>query len=67
MTANDNQPELYTVADFLKRYSIGRTSFYREVNAGRLKIRKFGTASRVARIDAEAWAAALPVVTGEAA
>jgi hypothetical protein len=26
-------PELMTVADFLARYSIGRTSFYREVAA----------------------------------
>jgi len=67
MTTNDNQPELMTVSDFLSRYSIGRTSFYREVAAGRLAIRKFGTASRVARKDAEAWADNLPVVTGEAA
>jgi predicted DNA-binding transcriptional regulator AlpA len=64
---NDNQPELITVAEFLARYSIGRTSFYREVAAGRLPIRKFGTATRVARADAEAWAASLPIVTGEAA
>ncbi len=60
-------PELLTVADFCDRYSIGKTSFYREVNAGRLKIRKFGAATRIARIDAEAWADALPVIEGEAA
>ena len=65
--SNDNQPELITVAEFLTRYSIGRTSFYREVAAGRLPIRKFGTATRIARGDAEAWAASLPIVTGEAA
>lgn len=53
-------PELLTVADFCGRYSIGRTSLYREVNAGRLKLRKFGTATRIARADAEAWAANLP-------
>ena len=60
-------PELMTVADFLTRYSLGRTSFYREVAAGRLTLRKFGTASRVARTDAEAWANSLPTRTGEAA
>ena len=60
-------PELMTVADFLARYSIGRTSFYREVAAGRLKLRKFGTASRIARADAEAWASSLPIRNGEAA
>ena len=60
-------PELMTVADFLVRYSIGRTSFYREAAAGRLRLRKFGTATRIARTDAEAWAASLPTREGEAA
>jgi len=60
-------PELITVADFCERYSIGKTSFYREVNAGRLKTRKFGTATRIARADAEAWADSLPFSEGEAA
>lgn len=60
-------PELLTVADFCARYSIGRTSLYREVNAGRLKLRKFGSATRIAREDAERWAAALPEYGGEAA
>lgn len=60
-------PELMTVADFCDRYSIGKTSLYREVNAGRLKLRKFGTATRIARVDAEAWANALPTIEGEVA
>lgn len=62
-----NLPELMTVADFLARYSIGRTSFYREVAASRIRIRKFGSATRIARTDAEQWAASLPVSNGEAA
>lgn len=61
-----NVPEMMTVADFLARYSIGKTSFYREVAANRIRIRKFGTATRIARRDAEAWAASLPVVGGGA-
>lgn len=60
-------PELMTVADFLARYSIGRTSFYREVAAKRIRIRKFGTATRIARIDAEEWASSLPVNNGRVA
>lgn len=60
-------PELMTVGDFLARYSISRTSFYREVAAKRIAIRKLGTASRVARIDAETWANSLPIRDGEAA
>ncbi len=62
-----NVPEMMTVTDFLERYSIGKTSFYREVAANRIRIRKFGTATRIARIDAEAWAASLPVREGKAA
>lgn len=59
--------ELMTVADFCTRYSIGRTSFYREVAAKRLRIRKFGKATRVTRADAEAWVANLPTVEKGAA
>ena len=62
-----NIPELLTVADFCERYSISKTSFYREVNAKRLKLRKFGSATRIARADAEAWADSLPFSDGVAA
>jgi hypothetical protein len=60
-------PELMTLADFRQRYSISNTQLYREVAAGRLRLRKLGTASRIAREDAEAWAASLPIREGEAA
>ncbi|KUR78807.1 hypothetical protein AQZ50_06585 [Novosphingobium sp. Fuku2-ISO-50] len=60
-------PELMSVAGFCARYCIGRTSFYREVAAGRLRIRKFGTATRVARVDAETWADSLPIREGDTA
>jgi excisionase family DNA binding protein len=59
--------ELLTVADVCTRYRIGRTTLYREVAAGRLRLRKLGSATRIAREDAEAWAASLPIVSGEAA
>lgn len=58
--------ELMTVSDFLSRYSISRTQFYREVSRGRIPLVKLGNASRVARADAEAWLASLPVRTGSA-
>lgn len=62
-----SQPQLMTMGEFLARYSIGRTTAYREVTAGRLKIRKLGSATRIAREDADAWMASLPVRGGEAA
>lgn len=61
-----DMPELLTVAQFCARYSIGKTSFYRSV-AKEIPLRKFGTATRIARADAERWAESLPVVTGESA
>jgi hypothetical protein len=61
------KPELMTMGDFIASYSIGRTTAYREVAAGRLKIRKLGSATRIARADAEAWAANLPTPEGKAA
>jgi excisionase family DNA binding protein len=58
--------ELMTVADFCERYRIGKTSLYREAAAGRITLRKFGSATRIAREDAEAWAASLPIIAGDA-
>ena len=59
--------ELMTVADFLSRYAISRSEFYRQVGAGRIRLTKLNTASRVTRADAEAWLASLPVKQGSAA
>ena len=58
--------ELLTVADFCETYKIGKTSLYREAAAGRIKLRKFGAATRIAREDAETWAASLPIIVGGA-
>lgn len=59
-----NMPELMTVGDFLSRYAISRTEFYRQVHRGCIRLTKLGSASRVARADAEAWLASLPVKQG---
>ena len=56
--------KLMSVADFCREYAISKTSFYREASANRIKLKKFGTATRIAREDAEAWANALPVQNG---
>ena len=60
-------PELMTVAEFCERYRIGRTSAYREAASGRLKMHKFGAATRIRRADAEEWMRALPEKGEEAA
>ena len=50
-----NLPELMTVRDFLNNFRMGKTTFYREVEAGRLRITKVGRSTRVAREDAAVW------------
>ena len=52
-------PELMTVRDFVTNFRMGRTTFYREVHAGRLHIIKFGRSTRIAKSEAIAWLARL--------
>jgi excisionase family DNA binding protein len=59
--------ELLTINDFMTRYSISRSQTYRLVNQKKITLLKLGTASRIRREDAEAWAASLPEYKGEAA
>lgn len=56
----------HTVPDFLKTFAISRSQFYREVQAGKIRLTKIGRASRVAKADADAWVASLPTLGGEA-
>jgi hypothetical protein len=46
--------------DFCRRYRIGRTKTYEEINAGRLKARKAGRRTIIAEDDAEEWLSLLP-------
>ncbi|MHA6334066.1 hypothetical protein ACXYL9_10325 [Qipengyuania sp. CAU 1752] len=68
MTASSERAQpptaFLTMGEFCNRYRLGKTSAYREAAAGRLKLRKFGSATRIAIEDAEAWASSLPIVEG---
>ena len=55
-----------TVTEFLRTYSIGRTTLYRLAAAKQLRIHKVGRSSRIAKADAAAWAASLPTFGGQA-
>ena len=57
---------LMTPSEFFETYKTSRSVFYREVQAGRIRIRKIGRSTRIALDDAEAWAASLPTNGGEA-
>jgi hypothetical protein len=49
------EPVAYLIPDFCRIYAISRTSFYREINAKRLRMFKRGKRSLVERIEAERW------------
>ena len=53
------EPVAYRVSDFCRVYVISKASFYREVQAGRLRILKRGRRSLVERSEAERWFANL--------
>lgn len=44
-----------TIKQFCELNNCSRSTAYREVNAGRLPLRKMGRASRIAASDATAW------------
>lgn len=50
----------FTVNEFLDWARISRTTFYKEVSAGRLRLRKVGKRSLVLRQTAEEWLNSLP-------
>jgi excisionase family DNA binding protein len=53
---------LLTVQEAILGYGIGRSKFYQEVAAGRIRLRKCGRRTLVSTDDMETWAAGLPVV-----
>lgn len=50
---------LMTVREFQDRFRIGKTTFYREVAAGRLTVLKIGRSTRISSVSAAAWLSAL--------
>ena len=52
----------FTVQEFCTTHRIGLTQFYKEVNAGRLALRKLGRKSLVSADAAKAWRDSLPVL-----
>ena len=49
----------YQIPEFCNRYSVSRSTFYREIEAKRLSVFKVGTRTLIAKADAEAWFSAL--------
>ena len=60
----DTKKELETIKEWAERHSLSRTTTYREIQAGRLRLTKIGRLSRITRPDSERW---LKLVRGEEA
>ena len=55
----DNAPELLTISDFGRRYSLSRSTVYKLIKSGALEVvRPLPDAPRIA--NAREWAASLP-------
>lgn len=67
METSPRSPEKrgFTVDEFMAAYGIRRTKTYEEINSGRLKARKVGGRTIIAREDADAWLASFPTVQGD--
>ncbi len=50
----------FTIDEFCQWARVGRTIVYQEIKAGRLKVRKVGRRTLIARIEAERWLNDLP-------
>ncbi len=53
-------PAAFAVRDFCTWANISRSTFYKEVNAGRLKPIKLGKKTLITTGEAERWLASLP-------
>jgi hypothetical protein len=51
----------YSIKDFGAAYGLGRSSVYRIIAEGQLRVVKAGRRTIILKVDADAWAAALPV------
>jgi hypothetical protein len=58
-TSNDADGA-FTIDEFCRRYGIGRTAFYEEVNSNRLVPKKRGTRTLIPRDEARRWLNSLP-------
>ena len=55
-----SEKHAYTIEEFCKAYGIGRTFVYKEISAGRLRVKKAGRRTIILAADAKDWRESLP-------
>ncbi len=53
------EPLAYFLPEFCKKFCVSRSSFYREINASKLRVYKRGKRTMIERAEAERWYANL--------
>lgn len=48
--------ELYRIPEICELYSVSRSTLYRDIKAGKIKVVKRGKSTLLARADIQAWA-----------
>ena len=60
ITVEGSEAEAYALKVFCRKYNIGRTKAYDEINAGRLRAKKLGSRTLILARSAREWANNLP-------
>lgn len=50
------EKELYRIPEVCERYSISRSTLYRDIKDGKIRVVKRGKSTLLARADIQAWA-----------
>lgn len=50
----------YRIPEFAAEHRVGRSTVYREIKAGRLRVKKVGRSTLISAEDAAAWRESLP-------
>ncbi|MGA8693936.1 MAG: helix-turn-helix domain-containing protein [Xanthobacteraceae bacterium] len=58
----EGEKRAFSIAEFCRRYGVGRTKVYEELRQGRLRARKIGRRTIVTKDDADDWLQQLPLI-----
>ncbi|MFZ2081327.1 MAG: helix-turn-helix domain-containing protein [Xanthobacteraceae bacterium] len=58
----EGEKRAFSIAEFCRRYGVGRTKAYEELRQGRLRARKIGRRTIVTKDDADDWLQQLPLI-----
>jgi excisionase family DNA binding protein len=58
----EGEKRAFSIAEFCRRFGVGRTKVYEELRQARLRARKIGRRTIITKDDAEDWLQQLPLI-----